>query len=289
MTTVAFGSFDASTGSAVDTTGMISFNCNGMAKNSSYNFCISIESGSAFSGSTRQLASGASRLNYGLYSDAARISNWGSYRTGFGGSGVTVNQPTGSSSNLVFSVTVYGRIFSGQTSAPAGAYTSSFTNSPYVTWDEAPPAGDPCLTSTKTLQTSFAANATVVSTCQVSATNLNFGSVGSLTSAVDATNTVNVTCSNGTAYQVGLGVGNGSGATVAARKMTKAATSNTTTYSLYRNAARSQVWGTTIGTDTQSGTGTGSSQSLTVYGRVPSQTTPPPGVYTDTIVVTVTY
>jgi spore coat protein U-like protein len=71
--------------------------------------------------------------------------------------------------------------------------------------------------------------------------------------------------------------------------MTKASTSNTTTYSVYRNSGHSQVWGNTTGTDTQSGTGTGSSQSLTVYGRVPSQTTPPPGIYTDTIVVTVTY
>jgi spore coat protein U-like protein len=289
MTTMAFGNYDASTGSPVDTTGTISFNCTGMAKNSSYNFCISLESGTYFSGSTRQLGSGTSRLNYGLYSDSARSSNWGSYRTGFGGSGVTVNKPTGSSTALNFTVTVYGRIFASQTSAPAGTYTSSFTNSPYVTWDEAPPAGSPCLSSTKTLQTSFSASATVVPTCQVSAANLNFGSVGLLTSAVDATTSVSVTCPSGTAYTVGLSAGNGSGATVAARKMTKSPTTNTVTYSLYRNAARSQVWGTTIGTDTQSGTGTGSAQSLTVYGRVPSQTTPPPGIYSDTIVVTVTY
>jgi spore coat protein U-like protein len=49
------------------------------------------------------------------------------------------------------------------------------------------------------------------------------------------------------------------------------------------------VWGTTIGTDTVAGNGNGTSQTLTVYGRVPPQTTPPAAVYNDTVNVTVTY
>jgi spore coat protein U-like protein len=39
----------------------------------------------------------------------------------------------------------------------------------------------------------------------------------------------------------------------------------------------------------RSGTGSGSGQALTVYGRVGSQTTPSPGAYSDSVVVTVTY
>ncbi|WP_372803889.1 spore coat protein U domain-containing protein [Paracoccus seriniphilus] len=35
--------------------------------------------------------------------------------------------------------------------------------------------------------------------------------------------------------------------------------------------------------------GSGSVQSFTVHGRVPAQTTPPPGDYFDTVVVTITY
>jgi spore coat protein U-like protein len=38
-----------------------------------------------------------------------------------------------------------------------------------------------------------------------------------------------------------------------------------------------------------SGTGTGLTQTLTVYGRVAPQTTPKPGTYSDTIIATVTY
>lgn len=62
------------------------------------------------------------------------------------------------------------------------------------------------------------------------------------------------------------------------------------TYGLYKDAARSQPWGdaTTPGS-TVAGAGNGLVQQLTVYGRVPPQTTPSPGTYTDTVVVTLTY
>ena len=64
----------------------------------------------------------------------------------------------------------------------------------------------------------------------------------------------------------------------------------TVTYGLYKDNARSQVWGdaATPGS-TVAGTGSGAVQNLTVYGRVPAQTTPSAGLYTDTVVVTVTY
>ncbi len=43
------------------------------------------------------------------------------------------------------------------------------------------------------------------------------------------------------------------------------------------------------GTVTVSGTGTGSAQNQTGYGRVPPQATPAAGTYTDTITATVTF
>jgi spore coat protein U-like protein len=61
------------------------------------------------------------------------------------------------------------------------------------------------------------------------------------------------------------------------------------TYELYRDVNRSQRWGSTVGTDTLSGTGNGNAQSATVYGRVAPQATPSPSAYTDTITVNVTY
>jgi spore coat protein U-like protein len=58
---------------------------------------------------------------------------------------------------------------------------------------------------------------------------------------------------------------------------------------LYRDAARSLPFGNTIGTNTLSGVGSDQTQSVPVYGRVPPQTTPTPGTYTDTVVATITY
>jgi spore coat protein U-like protein len=137
-------------------------------------------------------------------------------------------------------------------------------------------------TSTFTTQITLAASCTINS-----ASTLNFGTQGVLATNIDQTSTLQVQCSNTTPYNIGLDVGTGSGATVATRKLTSGA--NTVDYTLYSDSGRTTVWGNTVGTDTVAATGTGTAQSHTVYGRVPAQTTPAPGTYTDTITVTVTY
>lgn len=130
--------------------------------------------------------------------------------------------------------------------------------------------------------------AIVVQSCQVVANDLSFGAYNPIaTTDLDATTTLDVTCTSGTGYIVSMDAGIGSGATIATRKMTSSG--NTLNYSLYRNAARTQVWGQTSGTDTVAGTGTGTAQSLTVYGRAPAAQAAPPGSYSDTVTVTVTY
>ncbi len=129
---------------------------------------------------------------------------------------------------------------------------------------------------------------TITATCTInSASTLNFGTQGVLATNVDQTSTIQVTCTNTTPYNIGLDAGTGTGATVATRKLTSGA--NTVNYTLYSNSGRTTVWGNTVSTDTVAGTGNGAAQSYTVYGRIPSQTTPAPGSYTDTITVTVTY
>lgn len=141
-----------------------------------------------------------------------------------------------------------------------------------------------------TVTTTFGVQITITNACTiVSATNMNFGSVGVIgASGVDATSTITVQCTTSAPYTIGLNAGTGAGATVATRLMTSGA-SNTVSYSLYQDVAHSLVWGTTVGTNTVAGTGNGASQAYTVYGHVPSQTTPPAAVYNDTITVTVTY
>jgi spore coat protein U-like protein len=139
-----------------------------------------------------------------------------------------------------------------------------------------------------TTTSTFTVQATIAATCVInSASTLDFGTTGVLTANVDNTSTIVVQCTNTTPYNIGLDAGTGSGATVATRKLTSGGA--TINYTLYSNAGRTTVWGTTIATDTVAATGNGSGQSYTVYGRIPPQSTPAPGVYTDTITVTVTY
>jgi len=59
------------------------------------------------------------------------------------------------------------------------------------------------------------------------------------------------------------------------------------TYGIYQDPARTQPWGDALGT-TLGDTGNGLAHHIT-YGRVPPQTTPTPGTYTEAIVVTLTY
>lgn len=136
-----------------------------------------------------------------------------------------------------------------------------------------------------TATTTFQVTATVLATCQVSATPLAFGNYAG--SQTDATSTISVTCTSTTPYQVGLDAGTAGGATVTTRKMTFGAAE--LGYALYSDSARTTNWGNTVGTDTVPGTGTGLAQTLTVYGRIPAGSMPTPGAYADTITVTVTY
>ncbi|MBY8917086.1 spore coat U domain-containing protein [Nitratireductor sp. L1-7-SE] len=149
----------------------------------------------------------------------------------------------------------------------------------------------------KTLEPASAATATgsmnvqiqIIAECLVtSATDLDFGTEGIIASNIDQTSTISVQCTDGTPYNVGLGAGAGSGATVTNRLMTGPA-SATIGYALYRDSGRTQNWGETVGTDTVAGTGNGNVQAITVYGRVPAQATPGVGTYTDSVTVTVTY
>jgi spore coat protein U-like protein len=128
-------------------------------------------------------------------------------------------------------------------------------------------------------------SATITATCTISTSAVAFG--GFAGTQVDATGSVTANCITGTAWTIGLGTGAGTGATTSTRKMTAGA--NTLGYGLYSDVAHSSNWGNAIGTDTIAGTGTGSSQTNTVYGSIPAGTVPAAGSYTDTVVATINF
>jgi spore coat protein U-like protein len=136
----------------------------------------------------------------------------------------------------------------------------------------------------------FSVTANIADACDVQATNQAFGAyTPSASTALDATSTVSVYCTVGTAYSLALNVGTGGG-TFTARKMVSGG--HELVYNLYTTAARTTVWGDGSGsTGTISGTGTGmlTAATHTVYGRVGINQDVNPGSYSSTVTVTLTF
>ncbi len=146
----------------------------------------------------------------------------------------------------------------------------------------------PVSVSAATAATTMPVTMTITAGCTVTATTVAFGTQSTLGAATPATGTLGVTCTNTTPYTVSLDAGAGVSATTTVRKMTGPAAA-VLNYGLYRDAAFTLNFGNTVGTDTAAGTGNGNSQPITVYGRVPAQSSPAPGSYADTVNVTITF
>lgn len=144
-----------------------------------------------------------------------------------------------------------------------------------------------------TATTTFNVTATVLATCNASATALAFGSYTPGAGNVSSSSTLQVRCTRGTPYTVALNAGTTTGGTLAQRLMAPAV--NPLQYNLYTTAAYTTIWGDgTGGTARQAGTGLGvaSPSTFTVYGRLPDSAlnqAAVTGAYSDTITVTVTY
>ncbi len=136
----------------------------------------------------------------------------------------------------------------------------------------------------RTVTDSIVVTAAVASQCTVSATSLAFPTASVLTNPASARAAISVTCNTSAPVTIALDNGaTGTGPT--ARRMRSGA--NAITYGIYRDAAATLPWGNTSGANTASlGSGTG---TLTAYGRVPAQASPPPGSYSDVVNVVITY
>jgi spore coat protein U-like protein len=284
VSNVSFGDFDVTTGAAVDTTAQVNVSCTGVPL-VPVRVCVNFGQGSG--GGTdlanRLMTSGANSLRYSLFQDAARSIVWG---TGLAAVDIVVSIGLGGTGSE--SRTVYGRIYPAQATAQAGTYLSTFTGPDaeinYGLLSIILNCG--ILVATKSM--TFTATANIAPTCHVTANNLDFGSAGLLAAPIDGATTLAPICTNGTTYQIGLNGGLTGASDPTQRRMSKGAES--ILYGLYRDAARTNLpFGDTIGLNTLSGTGTGLTQSIPVYGRIPPQSTPSPGPYSDTVVVTVTY
>ena len=143
---------------------------------------------------------------------------------------------------------------------------------------------------------------TIAKECQVNASSsgagggdavLDFGTQGVLNADVDGqtassgTGSLQVQCTNGVPYSIGLG--NGQNGTDASSRKMKGGT-ETVAYQLYKSSARTDIWGDgNNGATGKTATANGTVQSHQVFGRVPPQNTPAAGAYTDVVQITVAY
>ncbi len=305
MTNLAFGPVDP-TGALVDATATLTYSCtfSGLLSGLLGDYitlCFNIGTGTGGSSAApRTMRDAASdTMNFQMYTDAAHSLVWGSSSV----PGTSTLQTTlhfqilSSGTSRGGSLTLFGRVPSGQTSLHIGGYGSNFTGGDaqmnYAYNEAVLDIGNFPATCTGggsgsgTGTYPFSSSASVASRCQLAtASDMNFGSPASnFAGNIDQVSGISMTCTNGTAWQIGLD--NGQSALATTRRMIGG--SSYVVYELYRDTGRTLRWGNTLNTDTLSGSGSGTTQALSVYGRVAAQAGVAAGSYSDKITVTITY
>jgi spore coat protein U-like protein len=305
MTNVAFGVVDP-TGTLVDATATLTYQCTFSGVLSGLlgdyiTMCFNIGTGTGGTGAApRTMRDPAGdTMNYQLYTDAAHSLVWGSSSV----PGTSTLQTTlhfqilSSGTSRGGTLTLYGRVPAGQPSQVGGTYGSNFSGGDaqmnYAYNEAVLDIGNYPATCTGggsgsgTTTYPFSVGASVAPRCQLAtASDMNFGSPASnFGGNINQTSGISMTCTSGTAWQIGLD--NGQNALAGTRRMLGGG--NTVAYELYRDNGRTLRWGNTLNTDTLSGSGSGTTQTLSVYGRVVPQAGVAAGSYSDKITVTITY
>jgi spore coat protein U-like protein len=292
MSNISFGSVSPVTaGATVDTTGTLTVDCSNLGllrlAPVTIGVCPNLDAGSGGSNSAGRLVTGpGATVPYQIYQDAGRTTPWGAATFLSFNSVPTLSLTSDSSGNLHATRTLYARM-TNQSSSPSGSYSATFTGQTFYWGLTVLSCGIATVGTIATPQL-FTVSANVPVDCLLTIGALDFGSKGLLTADVAAQANISVACTSGAPYSVALGPGlTGTGPTT--RKMTRG--SGAITYGLYKDAAHTLPWGdAAAGAGTLvSNTGIGTTQSMTIYGAVAAQTTPAPGAYSDSVVVTLTY
>lgn len=228
-----------------------------------YQILLGAGQGSGASETVRKMTNGNYTLSYGLYQNASHTTNWGN------SSGTGYVQSTGTGSAQIFNV--YPQLAPGQ-QVPPGTYTDTIS-----------------VSTNYSGTATFTVTATIVANCTISAGALAFGNYDPTVTRTNTTANLTVTCTNTTTYDVGLNGGTGSEYTGKYTRYMTGPGGVEIPYHFFSNSGLTTEWGNTVGTDTVAGTGTGSAQTLIVYGSIYSGHYVTPGSYTDTVTATVTY
>jgi spore coat protein U-like protein len=261
---VIFSAYDTVTKIAVDGVGTITVTCTGSGVET---LSLNLSGGNANSCTSRQMRSGTLPLTYQIFRESTRTNAWCD-----SGNRMDITLNFAGGATQTGSYTMHGRVTAGQNPS-FGSYSDSLSVS-------LKKGGGTLATTTASISGS------VSPICSVSAGSLGFGTYSAAAASLGSA-TVSVNCSNGGAYRVSLGGGQYS--TSATRRML-GPSNNYLSYELFSNSGRTVQWGNgTVFGGQVSGTGSGSAQSLIVYGRIPASQLSTPGTYSDSVLVTVEY
>jgi len=301
MSNVAFGSVELVDGSAPPSANAtLTYTCNNTGNNAEFaRVCFNIGDGDEgltnFNPRIMKNAAGNS-LRFQLY-QATSGTIWGSNGNAAVPNPLVVTMSIPRRSSTSGSATMRGELLPLQSTVPPGAYQDNFGGiHTSITLSSSTSATPATCNTSMTDNFAFLVTATVAKSCLVTADPLNFGTVNGLPGQADRdqTSTINVTCTTPTPYTVALTPSNGS--TTGAGTMTPTGgvpgNADAVPYRLYRNAARTAIWGSVTGTggNVATGTGNGAAQALTLYGRVlGTSANVRPDSYRDVVTVSVTY
>ncbi|MCW9680499.1 spore coat U domain-containing protein [Dolichospermum planctonicum UHCC 0167] len=125
--------------------------------------------------------------------------------------------------------------------------------------------------------------------CTISATSLDFGTYSPAASK-NVTGTVKTNCTLAASAVITLDQGSyratNSSDTAPLRRLKSG--NNYLSYTLYQNSGKTTIWGNSTDTGVNV-LGTGTEQSASVYGEIPTGQSVPAGLYLDSVTATVTY
>ncbi|VVD65991.1 Csu type fimbrial protein [Pandoraea fibrosis] len=288
--TLAFSAFSPISGAALPATGTIPVSCTWpiVGGNPNVKVCLALNASQPLS-----LTNAGNAITFGLFTDPAYSNAWGTATSSV--IAITLARPL-LGGTLTQNVNVYGKIAAAQTTVPTSGssntvYTRVFATGDmslqYASYGALSPAPACGSAMTAVPGTPFNANVTVINNCTIAAANITFATQSALSSPVTSTGQITVQCTQNDAYRVSLS--GGLLGTVTSRSMT-GVTGSSVSYQLYLDSGYATIWGDgTSGTSQLTGVGSGLVQFIPIYARVPAQSTPAPGVYTDTVTATIEF
>ncbi|WP_127957546.1 spore coat U domain-containing protein [Serratia microhaemolytica] len=189
-------------------------------------------------------------------------------------------------------LSIRGELAAEQKSLPAGSYLLAFNGeSSSITWSESPltmPSN--CAEQSGAQAINFVASAGIDKSCRIFAQELDFGDITMFENRnVDAQSNISVECTSDTQYNIALrSISEQSGQFFYLYPLS-GPDNVKIGYMLYQDAARTLLWSDR--TNAKSAIGTGSVQLHPVYGRLAAgqATYARPGVYQDTVIVTLSF